>query len=241
MQSRHRRAPTRRRSARTSPRRAHCSRRFERRRESSLRRVRSRPHPTRDADRSGRAPKGRIAVACTFGIFDHIEDIPGTPTQQLFQDRLELDQARRRGRAARVPSRRAPRLRPLHGAEPGDLHRRRLADHDEQIRLGPMVKLLPLHHPVRIIEDMCVVDQLTGGRLDFGVGRGVAPIEHSWFGSTWTESKATVRGHARDHLRRVRDRRDLEREQHVLRLPDDAARRRSRSRTRSRSGTRATR
>ncbi len=52
-----------------------------------------------------------------------------------------------------------------------------------------MVKLLPLHHPLRILEDMCVTDQLTGGRLDFGVGRGVAPIEHAWFGSRWTESK----------------------------------------------------
>jgi alkanesulfonate monooxygenase SsuD/methylene tetrahydromethanopterin reductase-like flavin-dependent oxidoreductase (luciferase family) len=56
------------------------------------------------------------------------------------------------------------------------------------IRLGPMVKLLPLHHPVRIIEDMCVADQLTEGRLDFGVGRGVAPMEHYWFGSNWPES-----------------------------------------------------
>ncbi len=34
-----------------------------------------------------------------------------------------------------------------------------------------------------------MLDQLTGGRLDFGVGRGVAPIEHFWFGSTWAESK----------------------------------------------------
>ena len=59
-----------------------------------------------------------------------------------------------------------------------------------RIRLGPMVKLLPLHHPVRILEDMCVADQLTGGRLDFGVGRGVAPVEHAWFGSDWRESKA---------------------------------------------------
>jgi alkanesulfonate monooxygenase SsuD/methylene tetrahydromethanopterin reductase-like flavin-dependent oxidoreductase (luciferase family) len=52
-----------------------------------------------------------------------------------------------------------------------------------------MVKLLPLHHPVRIIEDMVVVDNLTNGRLDFGVGRGVAPIEHYWFGSNWPESR----------------------------------------------------
>jgi alkanesulfonate monooxygenase SsuD/methylene tetrahydromethanopterin reductase-like flavin-dependent oxidoreductase (luciferase family) len=59
----------------------------------------------------------------------------------------------------------------------------------KQIRLGPMVKLLPMHHPVRIIEDMCVLDQLTEGRLDFGVGRGAVPIEHHWFGRDWHESR----------------------------------------------------
>jgi alkanesulfonate monooxygenase SsuD/methylene tetrahydromethanopterin reductase-like flavin-dependent oxidoreductase (luciferase family) len=35
---------------------------------------------------------------------------------------------------------------------------------------------------------MCVVDNLTNGRLEFGVGRGVAPIEHYWFGSDWPSS-----------------------------------------------------
>ena len=58
-----------------------------------------------------------------------------------------------------------------------------------QIRFGPMVKLLPMHHPVRIIEDMCVLDQLTGGRLEFGVGRGPVPIEHYWYSHDWAESK----------------------------------------------------
>jgi alkanesulfonate monooxygenase SsuD/methylene tetrahydromethanopterin reductase-like flavin-dependent oxidoreductase (luciferase family) len=43
---------------------------------------------------------------------------------------------------------------------------------------------------VRVIEDMCVVDNLTNGRLEFGVGRGVAPIEHYWFGSNWPDSTA---------------------------------------------------
>ena len=62
---------------------------------------------------------------------------------------------------------------------------------------------------------MCVAAQLTGGRLDFGVGRGVAPIEHAWFGTTWPQSRQRFDGHARDHLRRIRDRRDLEREQRV--------------------------
>ncbi len=51
--------------------------------------------------------------------------------------------------------------------------------------MGPMVKLLGLHHPVRVVEDLCVIDNLTNGRAEFGVGRGVAPIEFAWFGSDW--------------------------------------------------------
>jgi hypothetical protein len=33
----------------------------------------------------------------------------------------------------------------------------------ECIRMGPMVKLLTLHHPVSLIEDLCVADNLTNG------------------------------------------------------------------------------
>ncbi len=124
----------------------------------------------------------------TFGIFDHIEDIPGTPTRQLFQDRLDLiRQADEAGFAGF-------HLAEHHGSDlclaPNqEVFIAAASQVTERIRLGPMVKLLPLHHPVRILEDMCVVDQLTGGRLEFGVGRGVAPIEHYWFGSTWPESR----------------------------------------------------
>lgn len=124
----------------------------------------------------------------TFGIFDHIEDIPGTPTHRLFQDRLDLI------RLADEAGFAGYHLAEHHGSElcmaPNqETFLAAASQVTEQMRLGPMVKLLPLHHPVRLIEDMCVLDQLSGGRLDFGVGRGVAPIEHFWFGSTWSESK----------------------------------------------------
>jgi alkanesulfonate monooxygenase SsuD/methylene tetrahydromethanopterin reductase-like flavin-dependent oxidoreductase (luciferase family) len=127
-------------------------------------------------------------VPTTFGIFDHIEGIPGTSTDRLLQDRLELV------RMADEAGFSAYHLAEHHGSDlclaPNqELFVCAAAQVTERIRLGPMVKLLPLHHPVRILEDMCVADQLTGGRLDFGVGRGVAPIEHAWFGSTWTESR----------------------------------------------------
>ncbi len=45
------------------------------------------------------------------------------------------------------------------------------------IRLGPAISLTPLRNPLHIAEDYAVVDQLSGGRLDFGVGRGYLPHE----------------------------------------------------------------
>lgn len=124
----------------------------------------------------------------TFGLFDHIEDIPGTPTHQLFKERLEFIKLAEEGGFD------AYYLAEHHGSElcmaPNqEVFVAAASQVTDTIRLGPMVKLLPLHHPVRIVEDLCVADQLTGGRLEFGVGRGVVPVEHYWFGSTWRESK----------------------------------------------------
>jgi alkanesulfonate monooxygenase SsuD/methylene tetrahydromethanopterin reductase-like flavin-dependent oxidoreductase (luciferase family) len=123
----------------------------------------------------------------TFGIFDHIEGIPGTPTPQLLKDRLDLV------RMADEAGFDAYYLAEHHGSDlcmapTQEMFIAAASQITDSIRMGPMVKLLPLHHPVRIVEDMCVVDNLTNGRLEFGVGRGVAPIEHYWFGSNWPES-----------------------------------------------------
>jgi alkanesulfonate monooxygenase SsuD/methylene tetrahydromethanopterin reductase-like flavin-dependent oxidoreductase (luciferase family) len=46
-----------------------------------------------------------------------------------------------------------------------------------RIRLGYGVALLPFHHPVRLAEEMLLIDQMSRGRLDIGVGRGHAPLE----------------------------------------------------------------
>ncbi len=47
----------------------------------------------------------------------------------------------------------------------------------ENIRLGPLVYLLPLYSPLRLIEEISILDHLSHGRLDVGVGRGVSPFE----------------------------------------------------------------
>jgi alkanesulfonate monooxygenase SsuD/methylene tetrahydromethanopterin reductase-like flavin-dependent oxidoreductase (luciferase family) len=127
-------------------------------------------------------------IANKFGIFDHLEQIPGTPISRLFKDRLTLikmaDQAGFGGY----------HLAEHHGSDlcmaPNqEVFIAAASQVTRQIRFGPMVKLLPMHHPIRIIEDICVIDQLTDGRLEFGVGRGPVPFEHYWFSHEWAESR----------------------------------------------------
>lgn len=52
-----------------------------------------------------------------------------------------------------------------------------LAARTKRIRLGTVVALVPFYHPIRLAEEMLLVDNLSGGRLDIGLGRGHAPIE----------------------------------------------------------------
>jgi alkanesulfonate monooxygenase SsuD/methylene tetrahydromethanopterin reductase-like flavin-dependent oxidoreductase (luciferase family) len=48
--------------------------------------------------------------------------------------------------------------------------------------------LLNLYHPLRAFEEICMLDQLSGGRLDLGIGRG-APVELSFFGVSAEETQ----------------------------------------------------
>jgi alkanesulfonate monooxygenase SsuD/methylene tetrahydromethanopterin reductase-like flavin-dependent oxidoreductase (luciferase family) len=60
----------------------------------------------------------------------------------------------------------------------------------EQIRLGTAVVTLPLHHPVRVAEDVALVDDLSGGRVDVGIGRGYQSIEFDTFGIPLAEARS---------------------------------------------------
>jgi alkanesulfonate monooxygenase SsuD/methylene tetrahydromethanopterin reductase-like flavin-dependent oxidoreductase (luciferase family) len=61
-----------------------------------------------------------------------------------------------------------------------------------RIRIGTAVIVLPLHNPLRVAEDIAEADQLTGGRLEIGLGRGYAAYEFTPLGLDLHDSAAAM-------------------------------------------------
>lgn len=58
-----------------------------------------------------------------------------------------------------------------------------VAERTKRIRLGTAVTLLALHNPLRVAEDLAMLDVLSGGRVDVGIGRGMEWLNYAAFGS----------------------------------------------------------
>lgn len=67
------------------------------------------------------------------------------------------------------------------------------AQRTRRIRLGTLVYVLPVYNPLRLVEEICMLDHLSRGRLDVGVGRGISPIELSFFNIDANESRDMFR------------------------------------------------
>ena len=66
-----------------------------------------------------------------------------------------------------------PAFQPLAGA---------IAARTKNIRISNDIALLPLYHPVRLAEELAVLDQISNGRMEFGIGMGYEPKEFDAFG-----------------------------------------------------------
>jgi alkanesulfonate monooxygenase SsuD/methylene tetrahydromethanopterin reductase-like flavin-dependent oxidoreductase (luciferase family) len=62
-----------------------------------------------------------------------------------------------------------------------------------RIRLGTGVSLVPLHHPLRLAEEYATLDVLSGGRLEYGIGRGFLKTAYDLFGIDTEESTRRYR------------------------------------------------
>ncbi len=68
-----------------------------------------------------------------------------------------------------------------------------IAQRTKKIRIGTAICIMPFHNPVRLAEQAALVDVLSGGRLELGVGRGSQPREFQGFDVSPTESREKMR------------------------------------------------
>src|ERR1700741_2804514 len=61
------------------------------------------------------------------------------------------------------------------------------------LRIGTAVSLAPFYHPLRLAEEVALLDQLSGGRVNWGAGRGFARVEFTAFGVPPEESTTRFR------------------------------------------------
>src|ERR1700752_2680526 len=94
-----------------------------------------------------------------FGVFDHL-DRTGTSLPDYYEDRLKLAEHH---------------ATPLGMAPSPNVFLAALAQRTRRLRFGPLIYALPLHHPLRLIEEICMLDHLSGGRVDIGFWRGALP------------------------------------------------------------------
>jgi alkanesulfonate monooxygenase SsuD/methylene tetrahydromethanopterin reductase-like flavin-dependent oxidoreductase (luciferase family) len=115
-----------------------------------------------------------------FGVFDHM-DRAMTPLGEQYENRLKLIEAYDRldFHAYHIAEHHAT---PLGMAPSPSVFLAAVAQRTNRLRFGPLVYTLNLYHPLRLIDEICMLDQMSGGRLELGVGRGISPFEVGYYG-----------------------------------------------------------
>jgi len=115
-----------------------------------------------------------------LGIFDHLDRREGVPLDEFYESRLKLlERYDAAGFAAYHLA--EHHMTPLGLAPVPGIFLAAASQRTRRIRLGPCVYCLPLYNPLRLIEEICMLDHLSRGRFDFGVGRGIVPYEMAYF------------------------------------------------------------
>jgi alkanesulfonate monooxygenase SsuD/methylene tetrahydromethanopterin reductase-like flavin-dependent oxidoreductase (luciferase family) len=121
-----------------------------------------------------------------FGVFDHI-DTDGQNLRDFYASRLRIVEACERAGfyAYHIAEHHGT---PLGLAPSPGLFLSAAFQRTTTLRLGPLVFILPLYEPLRLIEEIAMLDQMSGGRLELGIGRGTSPLEAALFNSDHKQS-----------------------------------------------------
>jgi alkanesulfonate monooxygenase SsuD/methylene tetrahydromethanopterin reductase-like flavin-dependent oxidoreductase (luciferase family) len=122
-----------------------------------------------------------------FGVFDHI-DTNGLPAHAFYEERLAIIEAYE---AAGFYAYHCAEhhLSPIGMVPSPSVFLAAVAQRTKRLRFGPLVYALPLYHPLRLIEEICLLDQMSGGRLEMGFGRGSSRAENQYFGQRYDEAQ----------------------------------------------------
>jgi len=120
-----------------------------------------------------------------FGIFDHL-DRNDRPLREYYEERLKVIEAfdRLGFYAYHVAEH---HFTPLGMAPSPSVFLSAIGQRTTRLRFGTFVYALPAHHPLRVLEEICMLDHLSGGRLEIGFGRGSVPYEISYYGQNAEE------------------------------------------------------
>jgi alkanesulfonate monooxygenase SsuD/methylene tetrahydromethanopterin reductase-like flavin-dependent oxidoreductase (luciferase family) len=126
------------------------------------------------------------------GVFDHL-DGAGSALGEQYEERLKLlglyDQAG--FHAYHLAEHHST---PLGMAPSPNLFLAAAVQRTRRLRLCPLVYPLVLYHPLRLAEEICMLDHMSGGRLEFGIGKGASPHELEIYGAE--PSQWASRAHA---------------------------------------------
>ena len=132
-------------------------------------------------------PAGAGRKKVKFGIFDWI-DSDGQEIADLYEDRLRfLEYADQAGFYCYHLA--EHQGTPLGMAPSPGLFLSAAAQRTSRIHLGPLVYILPIYNPLRLLQEICMLDHLSRGRLELGVGRGVSPHELKFYNITPEQSR----------------------------------------------------
>jgi alkanesulfonate monooxygenase SsuD/methylene tetrahydromethanopterin reductase-like flavin-dependent oxidoreductase (luciferase family) len=124
-----------------------------------------------------------------FGIFDHLDANSDLTLADYYEARLKIIEAYDRlgFYSYHVAEHHGT---PIGMAPSPSIFLAAIAQRTKRLRFGPMVYALPLYHPLRMVEEIAMLDQMSRGRLDIGFGRGSSPKELSFFGQDAGEAQA---------------------------------------------------
>ena len=115
-----------------------------------------------------------------FGVFDHLDNRDGAFIETIYQERLKLIVEYENSGITHYHLA-EHHATPLGLSPSPSVFLAAISQLTKNMKFGPMVYCLPLYDPLRLISEICMLDQLSKGRFEFGIGRGISPYEVAFF------------------------------------------------------------